>query len=662
MKKDNLNATPGAWWKSGLGTLLLGVILLLGHMGYGQCTSSSPFGTGTVSAVEGGSVTLSSCIFTGEYSTANGLVSSNSYTITGTGGTGNYLTIRNTSNDFIQAGLSPQIVTGYTGSIRVLVNTNSSCGTESGCHTLAVVTTFECASASPFGTGTVSAVDGGSVTLATCAFAGEYSTANGLIDANTYTITGTGGTGNYLTIRNTFNDFIQAGFSPQIVTGYTGSIRVLVNTNSFCGTESVCHTLTVVSSVPPVNNLCSEALQLSCGDVFTGSTFAASNADAPAFCVSGTGTGGGVWYTIPGNGLLVNITTCGSNYDTRLNVYSGICGALTCVTGNDDSGACPGFSLLSSVTFATTVGTNYYVYVNGFGAQIGNFTLNVTCTLPNDLCAGALPLSCGVQTNGSTVGATQSPLALGAPTCAFGSQLDVFYSFQAEPGTYTVTVNGSNYDGVLVAYSGGCGTLVQLTCADNGLVDNIAETINFTVTESTPITIRTYDFDSSGGDFSLLLTCAPPVAASIAGNVNWNNSCGTRPAMVNLYTPNTNTLVNNYPVIVFSNGTFQVPGLTPGTYDVIVKVQGYLAKGTQDLVVGAGITQLALGVIINGDVNNNNVINLPDVSLVNASFGSTTSSGNYNPLADLNCSGSVNLSDVSLLNAGFGQSGATAPL
>jgi subtilisin-like proprotein convertase family protein len=153
-------------------------------------------------------------------------------------------------------GAAPKIrwTANFTGNVRVLVN-QYNCATNSSNHTVvwrvSLAAPSGCTSATPWGGAAVSGVNGGSVDLTTCAFAGEYSPATGLIAANTYTISGTGGTGNYLTIRTDADALIQAGNSPQVVTGYTGNIRVLVHTNAACGTESICHTLTVVSTVPP---------------------------------------------------------------------------------------------------------------------------------------------------------------------------------------------------------------------------------------------------------------------------------------------------------------------------------------------------------------------------------------------------------------------------
>ncbi|MBK8340471.1 MAG: T9SS type A sorting domain-containing protein [Flavobacteriales bacterium] len=116
--------------------------------------------------------------------------------------------------------------------------------------TLSAAVNAQCINASAFGTATVAA-PGGNINLTTCAFGGEFSTANGLVPGNSYNITGTGGIGNYLTITDGANAVIQFGFSPQLVTGITGTIRVHVNTTAGCGTDGSCHTVNVATLLPP---------------------------------------------------------------------------------------------------------------------------------------------------------------------------------------------------------------------------------------------------------------------------------------------------------------------------------------------------------------------------------------------------------------------------
>ena len=71
--------------------------------------------------------------------------------------------------------------------------------------------------------------------------------------------------------------------------------------------------------------------------------------------------------------------TVNGDKDTRFNVYSGSCGALTCIKGDDDSGiyeGTNGLSLLSYVEFDATAGTTYYIVWNNFYSSTGfDFTL-----------------------------------------------------------------------------------------------------------------------------------------------------------------------------------------------------------------------------------------------------------------------------------------------
>jgi len=113
----------------------------------------------------------------------------------------------------------------------------------------------QCLNSTAFGTGTIGGV-GTTVTLTTCAFASEYSTINGVTAGNFYNSTGTGGTGNFITIRQgTFNGPVVAfGFSPLLWQATTSGPHFQhVNTDASCGTDATCHNLSVSNVIPPVD-------------------------------------------------------------------------------------------------------------------------------------------------------------------------------------------------------------------------------------------------------------------------------------------------------------------------------------------------------------------------------------------------------------------------
>jgi hypothetical protein len=67
----------------------------------------------------------------------------------------------------------------------------------------------------------------------------------------------------------------------------------------------------------------------------------------------------------------------GTSYDSKLDIYTGTCGALTSVACNDDF-----CGLQSQVSWASTAGVQYRIRVHGYAGATGAYTLTVTCTTP----------------------------------------------------------------------------------------------------------------------------------------------------------------------------------------------------------------------------------------------------------------------------------------
>ena len=87
------------------------------------------------------------------------------------------------------------------------------------------------------------------------------------------------------------------------------------------------------------------------------------------------GAGGpDLWYSVTSTtGGSITIETCGSSYDTALEVFDGGCLALVSLACNDDS-----CGLQSSISFQPTMGTTYLFRVGGFSGNTGTGTLLVT--------------------------------------------------------------------------------------------------------------------------------------------------------------------------------------------------------------------------------------------------------------------------------------------
>jgi len=259
---------------------------------------------------------------------------------------------------------------------------------------------------------------------------------------------------------------------------------------------------------PPVSNdECVNALPLICGQTVTGTTAGTSNVGNGPLCVTAASTAGGVWYTFVGTGQVVQATTCiGTSYDSKLFVYTGSCGAFTCVTGNDD--AC---GLQSTVSFASIPGTTYYI------------TLTLSCIDPvgNDLCTTAIPITCGATVTGTTIGATNAgngPLCTTAASTAGA----VWYTFTANNQAVTLSLcTGTTYDSKLFVYTGSCGAFTCVIGDDDGCGGIGPSTVSFAALNGVTYYVMVAGFGSATGNFTLTATCTdlpPPVT---------NDECAT---------------------------------------------------------------------------------------------------------------------------------------
>jgi len=230
---------------------------------------------------------------------------------------------------------------------------------------------------------------------------------------------------------------------------------------------------------PAPNNLCADAIPLTCNSTIIGTTQGSTSAGAfTAFCGTGSNTSAGVWYSFVGNGDVVTFSLCGSPFDTKIQVLTGTCGAFTCVAGNDNF-----CGTQSEVQITTTAGTNYYIYV--FGATNttqGGFNLNTSCVTPppppaNDNCDTAINVpvnidgSCSQTTAGTVAGATPSS----QPNACVGSaDDDVWFRFTATQAIHTITIQnvaGTSLDLNHVIYTSTnttnpCGNLTQVFCSN----------------------------------------------------------------------------------------------------------------------------------------------------------------------------------------------------
>ena len=267
------------------------------------------------------------------------------------------------------------------------------------------------------------------------------------------------------------------------------------------GNETGNFTLNVSCIELLVNDNCNGALPIVCGQTITGSTVLANLDNDVPQCGAVPITGPGVWYKLSTEtGLLTDytISLCGSDFDTKISVYSGDCGNLVCEEANEDF-----CGTQSEVAFQGDGNTTYYILIHGEG--VGNYTLNVDCVpVPpvNDECVSAIPLVCGDSITGQTTDATDSG-GNDAP--------DEFYTYtgNGEPELIVVSLcENTVYDSVLRVYDS-CDLSNELFFDDDFCGSQ--SQISFTSDGTTTYYIMVEGFGNESGNYTLNLTCQTPI-------------------------------------------------------------------------------------------------------------------------------------------------------
>ncbi|MCT8340255.1 T9SS type A sorting domain-containing protein [Flavobacteriaceae bacterium TK19130] len=250
------------------------------------------------------------------------------------------------------------------------------------------------------------------------------------------------------------------------------------------------------------NDSCNGAIPLTCGETVTGETTFDTDSGgniAPDEFFSFTGTG---------DPQIVTISLCdgGTDYDSLLRVFDS-CDLTNELAVNDD--AC---GVQSEVSFLSDGTSTYFIMVEGFSDNTGNFSLNVSCITPpeNDQCEGALPIACGETITGSTENAY---IDSDAPECSTAiTAPGVWYAFTDDSGLasdYTVSLcdGSTDFDSKLTVYTGECGMLVCET--DNDDACGLQSEVTFSGDGNTTYYILVHGFGSATGNFSLNIDCAP---------------------------------------------------------------------------------------------------------------------------------------------------------
>lgn len=396
----------------------------------------------------------------------------------------------------------------------------------------------QCSNPSAFGTATAP-TSSTPITITTCAFGGEYNTINSAVAGSTYQFVGTGGTGNFLTIRQGTpgGSVLAFGFSPVNATcTVSGQIFCHINTNASCGTESSCHTTTIACtscSGPP--DPCTSITSVSCGTA-TSITLSGSGLYNPLSCGFSTPGNEKVYsFVAPSTGiytLQVTSTSSTGYIDYFYKAASGGCSGTgwTCILDI--------FSPTTATIGTLTAGTTYYIMLDEETTSSVTHTFQINCPV-YDPCSSIATITCGTAVTSTPTGSgVWNPLNCGFST---PGQEKVYSFTPATTGAYSLQVTsatGGYIDYFYKAASGGCNS-TGWTC-----IKDISSPTTWPIATLTAGVQYYFLLDPEGtGSYShtfniacvaadpctaiSTISCASPTSITLTGAGSWNNSyCG----------------------------------------------------------------------------------------------------------------------------------------
>lgn len=292
----------------------------------------------------------------------------------------------------------------------------------------------------------------------------------------------------------------------------------------------------------PANDDCAAATTLAVGDVVTDSSVDATPSVPPP---CGSNATLDVWFTFTATATEhVNVSLCGSTFDTALTIYDACGGTeLAC---SDNSAACGQQSELPF--FPVVAGEDYVIRIAGNEGVVGDYTLSLTARTPpvNDDCAGAIALADNDTVNGNNNTSTASGVLA---SCSDDDYYDVWYSYTATADKFVnFSLCGSALDTTLSIFDA-CGG-AQLACNDDYTGCGYASQLNcFEVLNGETYLVRIAGYQGASGAFALALSdCAAPAndlcanaialeegvpldgTTQFAGGTDITTGCGTNDA------------------------------------------------------------------------------------------------------------------------------------
>jgi len=307
--------------------------------------------------------------------------------------------------------------------------------------------------------------------------------------------------------------------------GYTNHFAAAPNTTYYIAVYDESGDVgdfTIKAYGQPANDECAAATVIpsptigGAATTVNGHTFG-SNIDTEGGCSTGTSKGG-VWYKLTASATTTltasTLLNTSPTFDTRLSVFTGTCGTLTCIATNNNQ-----VGYLSEVNWSATSGTTYYILVDGLYLSTstqrrGDFRLDVSApnSLLNDGCASAINVSDGDVISSSTSSATTDNIGV----CNAGANMKgVWYSITPRASAQIVELSTcassslTNFDADISVYKGSCGTLNCVVSSQgnpNCLGPNMGATVSFIAAAGVQYYVLVGNDNGAQGNFQLTVS------------------------------------------------------------------------------------------------------------------------------------------------------------
>lgn len=200
---------------------------------------------------------------------------------------------------------------------------------------------------------------------------------------------------------------------------------------------------------------------------------------------------------------------------------------------------------------------------------------------------------------------------------------------------------------------------------------SLSYTSNNTIVELTDLRYRVLGMDLVGpfnnspggynqnavGSFTLTVRPVGPVPpVTVSGTVTLEGSTKKDQPLFFVFIPVAGGQVFSRSLLLQPNGNFRLENIPRGQYNVWIKGDKWLAKSVPIDTWQGDVSDLK-PLLLAGDANNDNFVDMLDLALLIPAFGSDFGDPNWNEAADLNCDASVDLLDLDLLIRNFDTAG-----